>query len=245
MTRPKVEPIHREIAQALLDTFRPRLDVYAERFDDDAHVARVNAWMKDRGASHGFRVGDWKPAGKKGDRKPLTLDVVAEHVAGRRTVGLYPLHPDGIVNSVSVDFDNHRGAKQVDRDPREDLDALVMVCQRRGVRFLANHSRGGRGYWLHLLPPPGTQSREARAVLTALLKEAEVKSITEGGTVDCLFPKQELLFARGEDPAAAPGNLYCVPCNARWMGAETPGTHFLHTPAGDLAAQLKHLLEYA
>lgn len=244
MTRPKVEPIHREIAQALLDTFRPRLDVYAERFDDDAHVARVNAWMKDRGAK-GFLLGDWKPAGKKGARKALTVDVLAEHVAGVRTLGFYPLHPDGQVGSVSVDFDNHRGAQRVERDPREDLDALILVCQRHGVRFLANHSRGGYGYWLHLLPPPGTQSREARAVLSALVREAGVKTIAEGGTLDTLFPKQDTVWARGGDPTNAPGNLFCVPVCARWMRAQAPGTHFLHTPPGELAAQLKHLTEYA
>ena len=244
MKQLKVTNEHRALAQALLDTLRPRMDVYAERFDDDAHVARVNTWLKERGNDRGFRVGDWKPAGAKGNRKPLTLNVVAEHVAGRRTIGFYPLHDDDTTNTVSVDFDNHRGAVMVERDPREDLDALINVCLRRGVRFLANYSRGGRGYWLHLLPPPGTPSREARAVLTALLKEAEVRHISDGGTFDALCPKQERHIARGEDPTASPGNLYCVPCSSRWMRETSPGTHFLHTPAGDLAAQLKHLLEY-
>ncbi len=244
MKQIKLTNEHRALAQALLDTFRPRMDMYAERFDDDEHVARVNAWMKERGNDRGFRVGDWKPAGPKSSPKPLTLHIVAEHVAGRKTIGFYPLHDDNSTNTVSVDFDNHRGSVMVERDPREDLDAVINVCLRRGVRFLANHSRGGAGYWLHLLPPPGIQAREARAVLTALLKEAEVRHISDGGTIDALFPKQDALFSRGENTRVSPGNLYCVPCNGRWMRAETPGTHFLHTPAGDLAAQLKHLLEY-
>ena len=213
MKQLKVTNEHRALAQALLDTLRPRMDIYAERFDDDDHVARVNAYMAERGVQHGFRLGDWKPAGKKGQRKPLTLNVVAEHVAGRRTIGFYPLHDGNTVNTVSVDFDNHRGAVMVERDPREDLDALINVCLREGLRFLANHSRGGAGYWLHLLPPPGIQSREARAVLSALLKQAGVRHISDGGTVDCLFPKQDYLFTRGDDPTAAPGNLYCVPCS--------------------------------
>ena len=242
MSRNADERLHTAIAQALLDTFRPRMDVYAERFDDDAHVARVNAWMKEKGVTRGFAIGDWKPAGKKGARKSLTVDVVAEHVAGRRTIGFYPLHPDGQVGSVSVDFDNHRGAQRVERDPREDLDLLMTVCQRHGVRFLANHSRGGHGYWLHLLPPAGTKAREARAVLAALLREAGVKPLDQGGTFDAIFPKQDT--PRG-DPSEAPGNLFCVPASARWMASESPGTHFLHTPPGELAAQLKHLTEYA
>ena len=77
MKQIKVTNEHRELAQALINTFRPRMDLYAERFDDDDHVARVNDWMAKKGLQRGFRVGDWKPAGAKGQRKPLTLNVVA------------------------------------------------------------------------------------------------------------------------------------------------------------------------
>lgn len=235
----------RSIAQALLDTFRPRMDVFAWRFDTPRSANTINAWMQERGylaeGGRRFEVGDYKPAGPRGARKPLTVETVVEHVMGKGTLGFYPLHPDGTANSISIDLDDHRGAATVARDPREDLDALVNVCLRRGVRFLANHSRGGRGYWLHIFPSPGTSARIGRAILLALVREAGLRHITDGGTFDALCPKQgDLKSANVENP----GNLFCVPVCGRWLHADTPGTHFLHTDPADLAAQLRNLTEY-
>lgn len=246
--RPTVTDLDRRVARALLETFKPRLDVYAERFDDQAEAERFTEWMRktlNKPDLRPWNVGDWKPVGPKGARKPVTLEAIAEHVAGRRTLGFYPLHPDWSCNSVSVDFDNHRGARAPVRDPREDFDQVVAVLLRRGLRFLAHHSRGGRGYWIHLLPPPGTQARVARAVLTRLLDEAKVKHIDDGGTVDCLFPKQDKLFTPTDgDTTRAPGNLFCLPCSRRWMAADDPGSHFVGTDPRDLDAQLTYLRSY-
>ena len=247
--RPVVTDLDRELARLLIETFRPRLDVFAERLDDEEQVERLNKWMEDKAgplaARRTWRVGDWKPCGAKGNRKPVTVEAIAEHVAGRRTLGFYPLHPDGTCNSVSVDFDNHRGTRTTERDPREDFDALAHALLRRGLRFVANHSRGGGGYWIHVLPPAGTKARVARAVLQRLLDESGVKHIDAGGTVDSLFPKQdELHVGAGGDTTAAPGNLFCLPCSRRWLAAENPGSHFVGTDPSDLRAQITHLRSY-
>jgi hypothetical protein len=126
--RPVVTDLDRELARLLIETFKPRLDVFAERLDDEEQVERLNKWMEDKAgplaARRTWRVGDWKPCGAKGNRKPVTVEAIAEHCAGRRTLGFYPLHPDGTCNSVSVDFDNHRGTRTTERDPREDFDQL-------------------------------------------------------------------------------------------------------------------------
>lgn len=247
--RPVVTDLDRELARLLIETFRPRLDVFAERLDDEEQVERLNKWMEDKAgplaARRTWRVGDWKPVGPKGNRKPVTVDAIAEHCAGRRTLGFYPLHPDGVCNSVSVDFDNHRGCRTTERDPREDFDQLAHTLMRRGVRFVAHHSRGGAGYWIHVLPPAGTKARVARAVLQRLLDEANVKHIDAGGTVDSLFPKQdELHVGAGGDTTAAPGNLFCLPCSRRWLAAANPGSHFVGTDPSDLRAQITHLRSY-
>lgn len=244
-----VTDLDRDVARALIETFRPRLDVFAERLDDEEQVERLNKWMEDKAgplaARRTWRVGDWKPCGAKGNRKPVTVEAIAEHCAGRRTLGFYPLHPDGTCNSVSVDFDNHRGTRTTERDPREDFDQLAHALMRRGVRFVAHHSRGGAGYWIHVLPPAGTKARVARAVLQRLLDEAGVKHIDAGGTVDSLFPKQdELHVGAGGDTTAAPGNLFCLPCSRRWLAAENPGSHFVGTDPSDLRAQITHLRSY-
>lgn len=240
MARPKITDEDMAAAQLLIDTFRPRMDVYASRLDTPADVERMNAWVAKQargGRVSLFRLGDWKPVRRNGAFVPLTAEVVARHVAGLEVLGLYPLHPDGTCNSVGVDFDNHRGARIVERDPREDFDALVNVCLRRGVRFLGQHSRGGRGYWVHLLLPTKTRAAEARRVLQALLDEAEVKHISDGGTYDDLFPKQDRPYGEKN-----PGNLFCLPCSRARIAADPPGTHFVGT-ALTLAAQIEHLRE--
>jgi len=249
----RVLPIHREIARAILSTFRPRADVYAERLDTTLEVDRLNDWCRERGFPSNHYVGEWRPKRRMGDDGtrefvPLSVEVVAQHVAGLRTVGFYPLHADDTCNSVSVDFDNHRGARVVDCDPVEDCARVATACARAGLRCLANVSRGGGGAWLHVLPPRGTPARVARAVLLRLLRDAGVRHVDEGGTFDALFPKQDKTMKRaanGDQAARADiGNLFCVPVCGRWLRAEAPGTHFLNTNPLDLGAQLRALTEY-
>jgi len=245
MKRVPLTEQHRQVARLILATWRPRMDVWARRLDDEEDLRRLNEWAKKKGAQP-FRLGDFRPERKTGKAVPLTEDIVAGHVAGAHTIGFYPLHPDGTAGSVSVDFDNHRGAKIVEADPREDLDRVIAVLLRRGVRHLANVSRGGAGYWLHLFPPAGTPARVSRAVLHAVLNEAGVKHIDQGGTFDALCPKQDELFVRdGEDPTRSPGNLFCVPVCGRWLSQPTPGTHFLGTNPRSLDEQASTLQEYA
>lgn len=265
---PPVGPLHLEIARALLATFRPRTDVYAERLDSKGAVVSLNTWCKKNGYPANWYVGAWKPVRKAGVFLPLTVDVVAEHVAGRRTVGFYPLHDDDTCNSVGVDFDNHRGARSVAQDPIEDLRACAMQCQRAGLHFLASISRGGKGGWLHVLPPRSTPAWVARAALHRIVRAAGVKHVDEGGTFDALFPKQDRVLrtirkdkAGNEKAKSDIGNLFCVPINGRWLHvpeapavpatgdrpavpSTAPGTHFLDTDPTDLGAQLRALTEY-
>ena len=235
---------HHQIARLILATWRPRMDVWARRIDDPEELGRLNDWAKKKNAPL-YRIGDYRPERKAGKSLPLTDDVVAAHVAGAHTIGFYPLHPDGTTGSVSVDFDNHRGTRIVDVDPREELDRVTAVLLRRGIRHLANVSRGGAGYWLHLFPPVGTSARVARAALHAVLNEAGVKHLDRGGTFDALCPKQDELFVRdGADPTRSPGNLFCVPCCGRWLSSQTPGTHFIGTDPLNLNEQATTLQEY-
>ncbi len=239
-----VTAVDREVAALLIEVFRPRSDLYAWRVDDAQTAERLNApELPSRG--HGarvWRVGEWLPAGPRGARRPVTVDDVALHVAGIRTLGFYPMHPDGTCNSVSADFDDHRGSRVIERDPRDDFEALVARIRREAIPFIAHRSRGGRGYWVHLLPPRGTPARDARRVLHGLLREAGVKSVADGGTFDGLFPKQdEAPATRGGDPTARPGNLFCLPLSRRWLASDPPGGAFLGVDPSDFGAQVYSL----
>jgi hypothetical protein len=239
--------IERDIAQALLATFRPRLDVYARRIDSAKEAEDLNSWCRGRGAPARWREGDWKPVrrfnreSQVSEPVPLDLDAVADHVAGRATIGFYPLRVDGTANSVSVDFDAHRGEREVEGDPFADLDALSSACLRRGVRFLANVSRGGAGAWLHILLPDGTPARRGRGIVAALVRDAGLRHVDDGGSFDAIFPKQDDLRTA---TTANPGNLFCAPVCGRWLRATSAGTHFLNTNPLDLDAQLRALTEY-
>jgi hypothetical protein len=240
--------LQREIARTLLLTFRPRLDIYAKRIDSVAEAETLNEWSRDVGAHPHWSVGNWKPVRRhnkdSGKSEPVPLDVNAMvgHVAGRWTLGFYPLHADGTANSVSVDFDAHRGTRGAEGDPFADLDSLMIVCQRRGVRFLANVSRSGTGAWLHVLFANGTPARKGRAIVSALVREAGLRHIYDGGTFDAIFPKQDDLRTA---TSRTPGNLFCVPVCGRWLSSTShAGTHFITTDPNDLRAQLRALTEY-
>jgi hypothetical protein len=227
-----VRPFDREVAALLLEVFRPRTDLFAWRVDDEAAAARM----------HGARVGQWYPAGTRAHRQPVSVDHVALHVAGHHTLGFYPLHPDGSCNSISVDFDNHRGSTVIERNPKDDVDALVARLREEKLPFLLHHSRGGKGFWVHLLPPRNTPSREARRVLHGLLEEAQVKPISEGGTFDGLFPKQDVpAVSRKTTGQSHPGNLFCLPLSRRWLANDPSGTGFVGIDPHDFGAQVLHL----
>lgn len=236
-----VTAIDREVAALLIEVFRPRLDLYAWRIDDADTAARLDTWEgfhRPRGARV-WRVGDWRPAGAHARRRPVTVDDVALHVAGLRTLGFYPMHPDGTCNSVSADFDDHRGAMVIERDPREDFEALMARIGRDDIPCLAHRSRGGRGYWVHLLPPKGTPARDARRLMHGLLREAGVRDVSEGGTFDGLFPKQDdAPLAPPGDPTARPGNLFCLPLSRRWLANDPPGGCFVGVDPHDFGAQV-------
>ncbi len=236
-----VTAVDREVAALLIEVLRPRLDLYAWRIDDADTAARLDAWeslRRPRGARV-WRIGEWRPAGPKGARRPVTVDDVALHVAGLRTLGFYPMQPDGTCNSVSADFDDHRGARVIERDPREDFEALMARIEREGLPCLAHRSRGGRGYWVHLLPPKGTTARDARRVMHGLLREAGVRDVSEGGTFDGLFPKQDdAPIATPGDPTARPGNLFCLPLSRRWLSNSPPGGCFVGVDPDDFGAQV-------
>lgn len=236
----------RVVAALLIDAFRPRMDIHAQRIDDIETAARLDAWEAEHPrpgvAPRRWSVGEWRPAGRKGARRPVSVSSVALHAAGLRTLGFYPMHPDGTVNSVSADFDNHRGDRIITRDARMDFDLVVAWLEAHAVPYLAHHSRGGKGYWIHLLLPKPTPAREARAVFHGILRESGALHVADGGTFDALFPKQdEATPPNPADPASRPGNLFCLPLSLRWLRAKPAGSGFVGVDPSDLDAQVEHL----
>ncbi|WP_442854902.1 TOTE conflict system archaeo-eukaryotic primase domain-containing protein, partial [Burkholderia sp. BDU5] len=68
---------------------------------------------------------------------PLSDQIIYDHLAGRHTIGVYPLLADDTCHFLAVDFD--------DADWREDAQAFRSSCTELGVPAALEISRSGNG----------------------------------------------------------------------------------------------------
>ncbi|MGH3665860.1 MAG: TOTE conflict system archaeo-eukaryotic primase domain-containing protein [Egibacteraceae bacterium] len=170
--------------------FAGRDDVYALRWE--------NARSGKTGWSPAVR-GGW-PRSKDKHREYLapTADVVAGHLTGCQTVGLYPLLAGDTCRLLACDFDGRTWA----------LDALAYTdaCQDAGVPAALERSRSGDGahVWVFFTAPVPAAS--ARGLGAALLREAmDRRAELDLASYDRLFPAQDF------PPKGSFGNLIALP----------------------------------
>ena len=179
--------------------FRGRSDVFAVR------------WESKRGTS-GYSpacANEWKPGvcrkpavkcGSCNERelKPLTDEVVYDHLAGKHTVGVYPLFPDDSCRFLAVDFDG--------KNWQNDSLAFRNTCKELGVPAYIEISRSGRGahVWVFFSAPVPAVS--ARRLGTALISRTCRNSCQLSlESYDRLFPNQDTM------PRGGFGNLIALP----------------------------------
>ena len=87
---------------------------------------------------------------------PLSDSVIYDHLAGKRTVGVYPLLADDSCHLLAADFD--------EAEWKEDARAFALSCQELGVPVSLEISRSGNGAhaWVFfansvLRPHPATE----------------------------------------------------------------------------------------
>jgi superfamily II DNA or RNA helicase len=171
--------------------FAARTDVYAVRYDN-------------------LRTGrsGWVPAMRGGFRKgvphaeqaylPLTAEVLAAHLSGKRHIGLYPLLDGDRCWWLASDFDG----------PDAMIDALMYMKAARalGVPAALEVSRSGVGahVWVFFTAPVPAET--ARRLGTGFLREAmALRGRMKLASYDRLFPSQDLL------PVGGVGNLIAAP----------------------------------
>jgi hypothetical protein len=121
--------------------FRGREDVYAVRWESkDGRSGYSPACIKDWDA---IRAGK-QVERKKIERKtrtllPLTDEVIRDHLAGKHTVGVYPLLADDTCWFLVMDFDKKSWEK--------DSTALLEVCQTGRVRSLLERTTTAGSRW--------------------------------------------------------------------------------------------------
>ncbi|MFC6632962.1 TOTE conflict system archaeo-eukaryotic primase domain-containing protein [Microbulbifer taiwanensis] len=179
--------------------FRGRTDVYPLRWESAKgksgySPACGNEWRP--GICH-------KPKVKCGDCRqrlllPVTDQVIYDHLAGKQTIGAYPLAADESCYFLAADFDK--------ADWREDARAFMTSCRELAIPAALEISRSGNGahVWIFFAEPvPARQARQLGAALISHTCERTRQLSLE--SYDRLFPNQDTL------PKGGFGNLIALP----------------------------------
>lgn len=179
--------------------FRGREDVYPKRWDSAKGTSGYspacgNEWKL--AICH-------KPRVKCSDCNqrqllPVTDQVIYDHLAGKQTIGAYPLLRDDSCYFLAADFD--------EADWQEDAKAFMQSCRELGIPAALEISRSGNGAhaWVFFGEP--VSAREARQLGAALISHtcdrARQMSLA---SYDRLFPNQDTM------PKGGFGNLIALP----------------------------------
>ncbi len=197
-----VAEILRQRVALFAEHFRGREDVFAERFENTKtgksgyQPKCVNQWRRGVCAKPKQRCGgclyrSWEP---------LTAQVLESHLRGERTVGVYPLLPDGRCHFLALDFDDAESATAV--------QAFCQVCRETSVPAALERSRSGTGYHVWIFFSEAVEAWAARRVGRLLLTQAmERHSAISFRAYDRMFPTQDMV----PDPIKGLGNLIALP----------------------------------
>ena len=180
--------------------FRGRTDVYPIRWESKTTgksgyaPACGNEWLA--GVCEKPRI----KCGECNNRLliPLSDQVIYEHLAGKRTIGVYPLLPDDTCHFLAADFDEAQW--------REDAKAFYQSCQELGVPVALEISRSGNGAHAWVFFSGSVSARDARRLGTAIISHtcARTRQL-KLESYDRLFPNQDSM------PKGGFGNLIALP----------------------------------
>jgi superfamily II DNA or RNA helicase len=169
--------------------FRGRQDVYAVR------------WSYPDGRNGYSPAARSRVDRQQGRFLPLTDQVVANHLRGRHTIGVYPLLRDETCWFLAADFDKEHW--------QEDVATYLLACDALGVPAALERSRSGNGghVWIFFAAPvPAAQARTLGcALLTRALEHHHQLGLD---SYDRLFPNQDTM------PKGGFGNLIALPLQA-------------------------------
>jgi superfamily II DNA or RNA helicase len=175
---------------ALMRTlFGARSDVFAVRWD--------NASTSKSGWSPAVR-GGWANKRAKKEYLPLTDEVLARHLRGEATIGIYPLLLGDTCTLLACDFDQGTWA----------LDALAYLdaCHKAEVPAALERSRSGDGAHVWVFFEGEVPASTARSLGTSLLRGAmAARAELDLSSYDRFFPSQDFM------PKGSFGNLIALP----------------------------------
>ncbi len=135
------------------------------------------------------------------ENKPLSKDVIYNHMYGNKTIGIYPLLEDDTCYFLTLDFDN----KNTDNDIKNDVLAFASICDEYGIPIAIERSRSGNGIHIWIFFDINIKAMTARKLGSLLLsKTMEISNISVS-SFDRMFPNQDTL------PKGGYGNLIALP----------------------------------
>ena len=180
--------------------FRGRTDVYPIRWESKTTgksgyaPACGNEWLA--GVCEKPRI----KCGECNNRLliPLSDTIIYEHLAGKRTIGVYPLLADDACHLLAVDFD--------EAEWRDDAKAFYQSCHELGVPVALEISRSGNGAHGWVFFAGTVSARDARRLGTAVISNtcARTRQL-KLESYDRLFPNQDSM------PKGGFGNLIALP----------------------------------
>lgn len=179
--------------------FRGRDDIYALRWENKKgrsgySVACSNEWVSGLCNKPQVKCGDCQ------NRSFSRLDdrAIYDHLAGKCTLGLYPLLGDNNCWLLAADFDKS--------DWQQAVCAFRSACQDFGISCAVERSRSGNGAHAWIFFDNPIAAKDARKLGFALLDKAmENHAGLSFDSYDRLFPNQDLI------PTGGFGNLIALP----------------------------------
>ncbi len=180
--------------------FRGRTDVYPIRWESKTTgktgytPACGNEWLAGVCEKPRIKCSDCN----KRLLSPLSDTVIYEHLAGKRTVGVYPLLTDDTCHFLAADFD--------EADWKEDALAFIQSCHELGVPVALEISRSGNGAHAWVFFSGSVSARDARRLGTAIISHTCTRTRQlKLESYDRLFPNQDTM------PKGGFGNLIALP----------------------------------
>ncbi len=180
--------------------FRGRTDVYPIRWE--GKISAKSGYSP--ACANEWRAGVCeKPRIKCGDCDsrlliPLSDAVLYDHLAGKHTVGVYPLLEDDTCHFLAIDFD--------EAEWKEDARAFVQSCTELGVPAALEISRSGEGAHVWVFFAGRVPARDARRLGTAIISHTCSRTRQlRLASYDRLFPNQDTM------PKGGFGNLVALP----------------------------------
>ena len=127
------------------------------------------------------------------DLLPLDARAISKHLAGKQTIGIYPLLKNNHCFFLAVDFDKESW--------RDDAKRFALTCAKMGIPVALEISRSGNGAHAWIFFTEQIPAADARKLGAVILNRA-------GGSMasyDRMFPSQDTLSGKGF------GNLIALP----------------------------------